>query len=340
MILKFFKNSLIVIILVCIGYSPILYFNLFEDPYRIFKSDFQNVRIEPNNHFIKMRYLLNKKTEFDSFIFGNSRANNVDPIHFTNGKYFNLYYSLGVPSEYKEDLKLLLKNHFKIKNILILMDYSTYTTSTENRELELLRLPYPNSKIEVLKKHLNYAFHIPDKKFKIDYYNTPVSDVYKNILKSGIAVNKAAENYIENNKLNHINDPKFNYPYYGWSNLVNQTIQDIDTIKKICDENKIKIIIAINPIHKTTYLANNRELHYDFLKKLSNITDFYDFGGINKVTTNNYFYYEASHYRPIIGKAISKYIQFNQKIDSIPDFGVYITKKNIDDRIVVLKEQM
>jgi len=40
------------------------------------------------------------------------------------------------------------------------MDFSTYTTSTEKRNLELLRIPYPNNKIEILKKHITYAFQI------------------------------------------------------------------------------------------------------------------------------------------------------------------------------------
>jgi len=93
----------------------------------------------------------------------------------------------------------------------------------------------------------------------------------------------------------------------------------------------------MNPIHKVSYLANNLDFYFEFLKKLSTISDFYDFGGINKITTNNYFYYETSHYRPIIGNAISRFIQYNQGIDSVPDFGHYITKQNIDARIDELK---
>lgn len=339
MILKFFRNSFIVFILVCIGYSPVFYFNIYEDPYSIFRFDYSNVRIEPNNHFIKMRFLLNKKNSFDSFIFGNSRANNVNPTLFTNGKYYNFYYSLGIPAEYKDDLRRFLKHKIKIKNLLILLDYSSYSSGSGNRDLEMLRWPYPTGKLDILKKHVSYAFQIPNKSFKSEYYNTPASDIYKKIFITGQAENKTVEDYIEANKLKHINDPKFNYPYLGWTNLVDQTIQDLDTIKKLCIDNQIKVTFVLNPIHKTTYLANNPSLYYEFMKKLSNITDFYDFGGINKVTSNNYFYYETSHFRPMIGQAISRYIQYNEKIDSIPNFGTYITKQNINTRIDELSKQ-
>jgi len=49
-------------------------------------------------------------------------------------------------------------------------------------------------------------FKFPDQKFKTEVYNTPISDTYKNIYTTGQAVNKEAENFIENNKQTHIND--------------------------------------------------------------------------------------------------------------------------------------
>ena len=127
--------------------------------------------------------------------------------------------------------------------------------------------------------------------------------------------------------------------YYGYSNRINATIDEIAEIKKLCDAKKVNLKFVMNPIHKTTYLASDKVMYFEFLNKLATISDFYDFSGLNKITTNNYFYYETSHYRPIVGDAMLHYIQENKPIDSIPDFGTLVTKANIESRINTLMKQ-
>lgn len=338
--MKFIKNISIVIFVVVIGYSPVFYFNIVDDPYAIFTSDYSKLRIEPNSHFIKMRYLLNHETKFDSYIFGNSRANNVDPTLLSNGVYFNNYYSLGVPKEHLLDISLLIKEKKKIKNIIMFFDISSYSVSTFNRENEPLRIPYAESKLKLIKNYIHYCFQVPEKKFKEDFYNAEPTAIYEGMLTSGRAINLAVENFIENNKQAHCSDPKFNNPSEVYHNMLDETIESIKSIKKICDEHKINLTFVMNPIHKTTYLASNLELYFIFQKKLAEISDFYDFSGINKVTTNNYFYYETSHYRPIIGNAMINFIQNRKSIDSMPDFGEFVKSSEIDAHIIKLKNQV
>lgn len=337
---KFLKSILIVLLLTIVGYSPVFYFNIIENPYGIFTSDFSHQKFEPNNHFIKMRYLLNNDTGFDSYIFGSSRANNVKPGNLKNGNYYNLYYSLGIPPEHLNDIRLLLSYRKKIKNILILLDYTSYTTGTQNRENDLSRIPYTDRFIPLAKKYIKYAFTIPEERFIEDFYFAQPVPYYTNMYKTGTAENEKEELYIENNREEHINHPKFNNPVEGYESYVLETIAVLDTINHICAENHINITYAFNPIHKTTYLVSNHELYFAFMKKLSELTSFYDFSGLGKITTNNYFYYEASHYRPMIGKAMTDFIQYGKRIDTIPEFGEYITKENVDKRIEFLKSQL
>lgn len=336
---RFFINSFIVLIIVIIGFSPILYFNIIQNPFGIFTNNYSKVRIEPNSHFIKMRYVVNHTKKFDSFIFGNSRANNVNVNLFKDGKYYNMYYSLGLPSEYLDDVKLLISKNIKIKNIVLCVDFSTYSTSSYNRENDILRLSYSNNPLKLLKTYLKYIFLIPDKKFKEDFYNTTPTDTYKGMFKTGQAYNKKVEAYIQNNKETHINDQKFKYPLDSYLNNVDTTIKILMELKKICNKQKINLKFIVNPIHKITYNNINKKVYFDFLSKLINVSDFYDFSGINKVTSNNYFYYETSHFRPIIGDAMINFIQNNQRIDSIPNFGEYVTKQNFKTHLNDLKNQ-
>ena len=334
---KFIRRIMVLLVLVGLGFSPVLYFNVYIDPYGIFRSNFEKQRIEPNSHFIKLRKIIHNPEEFDSFIFGNSRANNIDNTKIPGGRYFNLYYSLGLPSEYLRDLRLLLKHDVKIKNILLSVDFSAYSSDETGRQFDVARKAYRDDLSFLMRYYTEYIFLLPDTQFVNKVLATPENSIYKNILLTGRAVNTKAEENIEKDIKFHISQEKFLWPTYGYENHIDNVIATIDTISRLCKSNNIALKICMNPVHKATFLGNNRFLYFDFFKKLSHISNFYDFSGMNKVTTNNYFYYESSHFRPIIGDAMIDFMYKNKRIDSIPDFGFFITKENVESRINTLE---
>jgi len=82
-------------------------------------------------------------------------------------------------------------------------------------------------------------------------------------------------------------------------------------------------------MHITIFLRQDQEAYYNFLKGLSNLTSYWDFSGINEITTDNFYYYETSHFRTIIGDRMMD-IVLEGKQD---DFGQWITPQNIDEKI-------
>jgi hypothetical protein len=61
---------------------------------------------------------------------------------------------------------------------------------------------------------------------------------------------------------------------------------------------------------------------------------------LNSITTNNYYYHETSHYRLEVGALILARI-FNDSSVKVPDnFGVLVTKGNIDQHLADLKAQV
>ena len=100
-------------------------------------------------------------------------------------------------------------------------------------------------------------------------------------------------------------------------------------------------MIFINPIHKTSYLANNITNFNKFKKELSQFTDYYDFSGLNKITTDNLMYYETSHYRVKVGDMIINEI-FNSKHKNYGcnSFGAYVTAYNIDAHLSCLTNDL
>ena len=68
-------------------------------------------------------------------------------------------------------------------------------------------------------------------------------------------------------------------------------------------------------------------------QRLVSATDYYDFSGLNSVTLNDMNYYEISHYRYIVGDMIIKKIFAVGDINVPRDFGVLVTKKNVNQHI-------
>jgi hypothetical protein len=81
--------------------------------------------------------------------------------------------------------------------------------------------------------------------------------------------------------------------------------------------------------------------YLDFLYRLSDITEYYNFSGVNDVTTDNSLYWETSHYKMEVGDMIIDTI-FNNKTDEQlheQGFGYYVTKDNRDALFTILKNQ-
>jgi len=80
---------------------------------------------------------------------------------------------------------------------------------------------------------------------------------------------------------------------------------------------------------------------FDFLSRLSEITDYYNFSGINDITANNDNYLEASHYKAKVGNLIIDTI-FNNKTDKnllSQGFGYYVTTETKNEFINLLLNQ-
>ena len=78
-----YKNKLFVkfvVILTVIFILCIMLINYKIDRYKIFSSNYNNLRYEPNQNFIKIKYIMNNKKKYDSFIFGSSRVGKINPL--------------------------------------------------------------------------------------------------------------------------------------------------------------------------------------------------------------------------------------------------------------------
>lgn len=326
---RYKKFILRFIVLVCIFLGIIMFINYKIDCYGIFTSDYNKVGQETNNNFIKTKYIIENPEKFDSFIFGSSRVEYIPVENLQCGKFYNMTYVQGIPSEWLDTIKTFKENNVNMKNIIIAIDDFSATIFPEEHKNSPNLLSYSDIKNNISNIIKYYLLKNPfDERSKAILKNGRASNV--NIEGTGRVVRIDDESFYSSDE--HLNKEMFERPTILGNyenNRIDEVIREIQEIKKLCDDNNIELTVIFNPLHITTYENQNKEKLSEFKSRLAEIIDYWDFNNINEVTTNNYYWYETSHYREIVGAMILKTIygnEYNGEIDIPDDFGVLIRK--------------
>jgi hypothetical protein len=318
--------------------------NVVVDAYGILRSDFSYQFQVPNMNYIKIKYLTGNKNKFDSLLFGSSRVENIDVKKILGGRYYNMTYPLGVPQEHLENIRFLLKNGFAIKNLMIGLDDFSYHVDSRQRSSNLELQPHPaisGKKLQVF--YSEYFFKlkrfIPQLQAYIQHNytnrNSPEETKFiYDINETGRILCPSCDEHIERNVEEHTHGKWFSKPFHSDGDNIVNTLTAMKEIVDLAEKNRISLVIFINPVHKTTYLDTDLKQFALFKKELAAITDYYDFSGLNSITTNNYYYYETSHYRPLVGDMMLK-VMFERPDVKVPrDFGFHVTRTNIVSHLI------
>lgn len=333
MMRTFLKKIIVFIIPLFIAFSFIALYNIWLDPFGVINGEMSNQKTEPNQRYLKLKYCTENPSKYNAFLFGSSRVEKIDVKKIPDSNnWYNLGYSQAIPAEILEDLKYLIKNKIKINHVIIGLGEISYLISPVIHKNSSLRRPFVNS-IDPYYKYLflkpSYSNYKYIKSVAYRKFYTPGS--YKVIYQTGNFPANKKDTFIENNKRIHKNDKVFNRPF--WKNYyhtrITKSLNEIRKIRNLCNSNNIKSTFFINPIYKTTYIKSVDNDFLIFLKKLSTITSYYDFSGINEITEEPFYFYENLHYRPIVGDSI---------INSIFNFEAqksnYVNENNIDSLIL------
>ena len=314
-------------------------FPVLVDPFNVFHAECIRANgVEPNQNYIKTKYILNNPEKFDSFLFGSSRVGVIHNDKIPGLRTYNMTYSAGLPSEHLANIKTFLKNKIHPAKVYIGIDSYAYTDEITDHINERLRCPY-----EYIAGDFIHFF---------DLYLDPV--MTRKSLKT-ILGNQSTMNlkifYEYGWTLMYGRQSKFDWnsenikPTYGRrfsDETLRNALNDIKEIVNICRENNIELVIFTNPMHNITYMASVRELKYlDFLEGLADITEFYNFSSLNNITLSNDNYLETSHYKAEIGDLILNVICSNEIYPELyaQGFGVKVTRDNSEKLIAMLKRQ-
>jgi hypothetical protein len=334
-------------ILLLISIIPVASFNYFIDPYGIFNNSSLNLWYEPghepNQHYAKIRHLIDDEHSWDSYLFGSSRVGKINPDLIPNGNYYNMNYSEGVPGEHLADIRILLKEGVPVKNVMVGLDNSSYTISPEDHIGQIMRHPYDASDFKRMLFQIKYISSVPkiiiiqtmrhqDNEYAINF--NILSDGMQNLERIDKKIQMNVEYHIKSERFLNTNSAQFEKEMeHKFLGIMEETIGDIAELIKLSKEYKFRLYFFINPTHYKYYAQGNPYYFLLFKKKLALITEYWDFSGFNSITSNNYYYYETSHYRTMVGDLIACRMTHCKDINVPDDFGVYITKDIISHHV-------
>lgn len=325
---KFCSVWIVVILLVSIA-VPLL--SIIVDPFNIFHWDCaRNNGIEPNERYVRTKYILNNPLKYDSYVFGSSRVGTIHVEKILDATVYNMSYSIGLPSEQLQTLKTILNGGCKIKRIYIGVDDILLYVS-EKSHLNLMQFPY-----EYLDEHkrnflCSYVFNPKLLYSSLSYYqkeNGRNREIIRQMYKTGWWADYDFKSKFQWANVEYVIrkfEKKDSYK-------INLALNSILKLSELCKRNNIELIIFTNPTYRTTYISGLNKGYIEFLRELVKITDFYNFSGLNDVTINKENYLDTSHYNAYVGDMIIDVIHNNKRFDKLYEqgFGWYVTKDNIE----------
>lgn len=321
--------------------------NIRINTFGVFSFDTSNMYVNDlNTRYTKIEKLLNQRTKYTSFLVGGSRVGTIKPSSIENylsdERFYNLTVSSASSNENYQHTKFLVET-LDAKTILLLIGIDQMCSS-EQLLARTNRLHYKVSGENPIPFYLNYLTMVDLSsliKFEDDSLETVLRKrVYNEdgTWKYQLLENKITENgsryYQERKEFELVNKRTLG------GGAIQSTVEYIRKIKTICDSHKTKLFVVITPHNHIMMDAFVRDNYLDFLFRISEVTDYWDFSGYNSVTINNENYYEHSHFRPQVGDLIVNKI-FSGDSDNIPkDFGIYINKNNISNHMTNLKKEI
>ena len=291
-----------------------------------------------NQHIFKTEYIFRDPNRFDSFIFGSSRTGVIDPAKINSGKFYNMSYSLGLPSQHLAIIKAFLQKGVKIKTVIIGLDEFSFNLSPKEHEKQLERIMHPSVTGRLLSDMFcTYYLRVP----KLFELGNGIKLFFNDDRGGKFVLNEKGLHMFwvkKEKEIELMGKPLFTMdtiqvsPKSFDKKLEDEAFVQIQELILLAKKNDFRLIIFFNPLSTNFYMPYASSL-YAVKQKLASLTDYYDFSGLDSITLNNYNYYDGVHYRYLVGDMIIKKIFSDSNINVPRDFGVLVTKKNVNEHI-------
>lgn len=303
------------------------------DPYNVFHPlSYRENGVEPNKNYMKMVYVLHEPEKFDTFLFGSSRVGFVNAAKLDGARAYNMTGSMGLPREHLDNLKTMLSHGIVPKTVILEVDDVSYRMDPDNNRHEHQRAPY-----EYLRAHpLAFA----------ELYLCPVValDAREIIRYSSRNAQEEADFYAYGSTITYGERGKYSpktHEDLSGPSYMDGAMEALAETAQLCRDNGIELIVFVTPLHYATYTgALERGDYYEFLRRLAEITPFYNFSGYNDVTVDADNYMDTSHYLAEVGDMIIDCIWHGRVDETLHSqgFGWYTDADNVEALIALLDQ--
>lgn len=297
--------------IVLLYFSATSMYNYIIDPYGIMGNRREFHGIRPNEHSLKVHYVLQNPKKFNNFLFSNSKGGmlHVKQLNTNDESWYNMTYSLGTPEEFYADLLLFLENDVQIKNLIIAMDEGVIyerTSSHENDasrkfvdlqedkvQWEFLFLPISVKKIlgtDLDKKHIVHDIYIDGNYYARNAYEAQCSQK-------------------ENLEVQDI-------PDFSSSHTLDfsSQIEILEKITFLCKQQNIGLTLLVHPSSYDNYISStDKRIQFEYLLDTLEKKGFELFRPFESklLTMNPCYWLDEHHYTKNVGDIILN--EYSQK---------------------------
>ena len=320
-------------------------FILSVDPYDKFGFNLWHLKTKAvySNRDTKFYHIDQLKNQYSFFILGSSRAQYINPDQInklTNLKSYNYSVVSGQPEDYLVITKHILDKQIP-NTILLYLDFKNLNKfNKRTKEFSDAKLVKYFDKNKIITEENRLLF------FNKTYMTlTALTDsiriIFINYFKKGTTqtIKKNGMQIKYHSPLYAVPKLQMSYfsKYYDSYTIDNDRISYLKQIKRLCDENKVKLIVSITPVskehlNKILKDVNLRNMFFEFKRIITSIFgEAYDFNNYDVVKYDGFHWIDSVHVtedfaRIITNRTLSKK-QHNDK------FGYKLKKENIESYI-------
>lgn len=323
--------------------------NYLIDPFGVFGDPVFNwyaYDMTENPRVAKIAYLDRHHEEYDSYVLGSSKASSLsceELNEYLDASFYNMTWYGGKLGDELDAANYLL-DHYQVKNLVLLVEpQNAREYRTESDDLKE-RMHWKAAKTSPVLFTLSYLFCNPQYAFdKVTAwfqrgYLTDASSVYLpetgvyNKQRRDIEPIGGLEAYLEKNGANFppSQEESESMP------CVEECLLAIEALEARCEKEGISLLVMTAPQYESDFLLYDREKVGELWRGLAEITEFWDFSGLNSIGADPRYFYDSAHFRNDVGSMALARI-FGNDAPYIPeDFGVLVNRENVEERIAAL----
>ncbi len=311
--------------------------NITVDPFGVFGDknfNWYEYNMTNNPKTAKFAYLDKHYNEYNSYIIGSPSASSysTDVLNnYTNSKFYNLF-DYTYDTKYYRDCAEYVIKHYNAENIVLNLDidnadiYNKIGFGAKNGEygkfkgnflpVFYLKYIFANPKYAYNKVHAWYTKTLLPQDFDAFCPETgSFDDRVRDAKKIGdITVYESAYsgNFISGGEKHDLN-------------YIKECVESAEYIKKLCDENDVKLTVILSPVNKNKWEKYDSEKTAKYKNELAKVTDYWDFS-YTSVSDDDRYFYDLSRFRNSTGDMVLAKIFNDDTVYYPADFGEYINK--------------